>query len=360
MRDRSARALAHEVTTRPSRIRSSPFWLSAILAASIAGTIVALVLRTPAPATLDSATPDATVPLTTKAFDDGRQAQLHIVTGAPRAVTSPRTGRLTDLDCQTGGLIHAGTVPASVDGRPMIAISTTIPLWRNLAVDDRGDDVAALQSELTRLGHPTSIDGVMGASTLRAVESLRAELGLEPQSATIVDVHDFIWIPRAEVTVRSCLGVVGAPVADGDALAELPVDVVSARLITIPTGAAPGQRVLRSNSLSVAVDDSGGVTDPEALAQLAASPEFESATTAGNSMTIPVRWMLSSPVTATVVPPSSLWDIRDGKGCVQPKSGPPRVVDVIGSELGQTFITSTSGEPLTAVFAQPEKERSCR
>lgn len=350
-----------------SRLRPRVHWplvgVAAIVAASVAGTLVALSVPVPAPSVLSTPHPQTIVPVTQRAFADDRQAQLQVNTGPVRAVVSPRPGRLTSLTCRSGGRLESGTAFASIDGDRIVALATAVPLWRELRHGDRGDDVRALQEELARLGQPIHPDGVVGRGTIRAAAAVRGTESARGEAQETVDPADFAWIPEPEVTVAECAGVVGAPVAEGDVLIGLPVAVVAARLTTLPAPATPGARVVRVGSEEVSVDSEGAVTEAEALARIGATAEFLS-TSAGASedTAIPVQWSLETPLNALVVPPSALWDVKDGSACVMPaeKSARPLLVDVLGSELGQSFVRPSEERSATAVRSSPPKSRSCR
>ena len=283
-------------------------------------------------------------------------------TGPVRSVVAPRQGRLTALTCRTGEPLTSGTAFATIDGNPVVALATEIPLWRELAAGDRGDDVRALQTELARLGHPVRSDGVVGRATIQAAEAVRGVRNSAADASTM-NPADFAWIPEPEVTAGECPGVVGAPIENGDVLVGLPVAVVSARLTTLPSPAAEGVRVLRLGSTSIPVTEDGAVTDPDGLARLGSAPEFLAAGAGPSDDTaLPVKWALQKPTNALVVPPSALWDLQLGTACVMPaeKSGRPLLVEVLGSDLGQSFIRSPDGQSPEAVRSTPPTGRSCR
>jgi len=335
--------------------------LSTIIAGSLAAAVVTLALPAQAPATLASAHPADKAIVTERPFDDRRQVQLNIITGAPRLITSPRDGRLTALDCRAGDALKSGTAPIAVDGRRLIALSTDAPLWRTIVLDDTGNDVAGLQAELGRLGHPGAVDGVMGVSTLRALAALRSALDLPADPSPTVDPRDFLWIPDPEVRISGCDAAVGAPVADGDVLLRLPVRIVSAQLSAVPRAAVPGPRMVRSGNAMVPVDERGAVAGDDALSTIAALPEFAAAVGSGrDDPSLPMSWELATPVSTLVVPPASLWDVREGTACIQPVTGKPRLVRLLGSDLGQSFVATGGDAPIRAVRIRPPTGRSCR
>lgn len=349
------------MSSRRPGMRWSILGIAVIVAAGVGGAAVALWAPVPQPSALSTPRPETTVPVTERSFADERQAQLQVSTGPARAVVAPRPGRLTALTCRTGATVASGAAFASIDGAPIVALATAIPLWRELRSGDRGEDVRALQQELARLGHPIQADGVMGRATIRGASTLHGAQADSSESPATVDPADFAWIPEHEVAVGECSGVVGAPVGEGDVLIGLPVAVVSARLTTLPTNATPGPRVMRVGSAVIPVGDDGAVTDDDGLARLGESAEF-AATGGTDDTAIAVQWSLETPLRALALPPSALWDVREGFACVMPaeKSAVPLLVEVLGSELGQSFVRVPEDRSVKAVRSAPPKSRSCR
>jgi peptidoglycan hydrolase-like protein with peptidoglycan-binding domain len=333
-----------------------------IVAASVSGSIVALAVPVPAPRVLSTPRPDTIVPVTERSFVDERQAQLQVSTGPNRSIVAPRAGRLTALTCRSRDRLSSGTAFATIDGSPVVALATALPLWRELRAGDSGDDVRALQSELSRLGHPVQRDGVVGRATLRAALAVRGMQDSAQVDATVVSPADFAWIPESETVVGECPGVVGAPIALGDVLIDLPLSVVSARLTTIPSPAAEGARVVRLGSTSIPVSRDGTVTDIAGLASIATTSEFLAAGVgASEDSAIPVLWSLEKAISALAVPPSALRGIDGRTACVTPgdENRPVRVT-VLGSELGQSIVLTKDGRPLEAVRSVAPKSRSCQ
>jgi peptidoglycan hydrolase-like protein with peptidoglycan-binding domain len=349
--------------SRPSRVSPTLVALGALVVA--AGTAIALVLTVPvdAPQALATATPAATVPVTQRADADERQVQLLLETGAPRAVVTTRAGTVTALHCTTGGALHSGDVVASVDGLPVIALATSVPLWRDLTVDDQGEDVRALQTELSRLGNAVTADGVVGARTLRAARQFLVARGVPRASAPsdTIPATTFTWIPAAEVTVRSCAAVVGAPVPSDGVLVQLPAELRSARLEQLPTDPVEGARRLTVGATTVDIRADGVIDDDAGLRSIGALPEYQSAVaSADGAPTMMGTWALADPLDVDVVPPTALWDLDGGRACVQPAGDRPRLAEVIGSELGQAFVRAAEGERVTRVVTEPDRSRTCR
>lgn len=337
--------------------------LAAIIAA--AGTAIALVLTVPvdAPQALATPTPATVVNATQRTDADERQVQLVLETGAPRAVVTSRQGTVTAFHCTTGGMIHSGDVVATVDGAPVIAMATSVPLWRDLAVGDRGDDVRALQTEIARLGSTVTTDGIVGPGTVRAVRSFLVQHGVPKAGlpADAVPFDAFSWIPAAETAVRSCAAVLGAPVPADGVLVALPAELQSARLEQTPVDAVAGARRLVISSGTVDIGADGIVSEASGLRVIESLSEYQSTVASAEGVpTLNASWALVEPIEVDVVPPTALWDVADGAACVQPAGAGPRRVEVIGSELGQAFVRDPSGTRLDRVRAQPDRKHGCR
>jgi peptidoglycan hydrolase-like protein with peptidoglycan-binding domain len=353
---------------RSTTVSGSLIGLGSLLVAAAAAVGAVVALPTDPPAALQTATPVETVAVTERTDADEHQVQVALDTGAPRSVVTSRTGTVTSSSCSTGGVLRSGTEIARVDDVPVIAFASRTPLFRDLTVDDRGEDVRGLQQELARLGSTIAVDGIVGPGTLRAARSFLLSHDV-PRAAVPDDTIErsaFAWIPATEATVRTCTAVVGAPVDADGTLVELPAELRGARIEQLPSEAVAGAREIAVGQLRTAVDDHGVVTDPAALAQIGALPEYAATVASADGVpTLPATWALAEPLEVHVVPPSALWDIRDHHACVQPVAGDPLQVEVIGSELGESFIRAEPGVEvnpamLARVRAAPDTRRSCR
>jgi len=332
-----------------------------VAAATAVGVVVALPVEPPA--ALATATPAATVAVTQRSDADERQVQLALDTGAPRAVVTTRSGTVTASSCTTGGVLRSGVEIARIDDVPVIAMATGTPLYRDLAVDDRGDDVRGLQQELARLGVPLTADGIVGAGTLRAVRTFLRTHGFERSEVPedVIERSAFAWIPSAETTVRTCTAVVGAPVDADGVLVELPAELRSARVEQLPGDAVDGARRVVVGAVRADVDGQGVVTGPSDLAAIGALPEYAATVASADGVpSLSASWSLRDPLEVRIVPPTALWDVQEGHACVQPVKGHPLLVEVVGSELGQSFVRLDPGDTLDRVRVTPDRGRSCR
>jgi hypothetical protein len=123
-----------------------------------------------------------------------------------RTIRSGLAGTVTGLP-QTGEVIGAGDHLMEVDGRPVVVMAGTRPMWRPFfdGMDD-GPDVEQLEGELSRLGlFEGDPDETFDDDTAVAVEDWRAEIGL-PEGDTI-ELGRIVFLP-SEVRV----GAIGAEV----------------------------------------------------------------------------------------------------------------------------------------------------
>lgn len=97
-------------------------------------------------------------------------------------VAQPADGRdpvLTALP-PAGTRIGEGEVLYELAGRPVFVLASPVPAYRDLAVEDRGADVARLQEALRRLGHYRGpVDGEYGFATAAALGRLYRASGHE-------------------------------------------------------------------------------------------------------------------------------------------------------------------------------------
>lgn len=337
--------------------------LGAMVVAAGAAAAVVIAVPVEPPAALRSATPATTAAVTERTDADERQVQLALDTGAPRAVVTSRPGTVTASSCSAGGVLRSGDVVARIDGESVIALASDMPLWRDLTLDDRGDDVRGLQRALTRLGVDLDADGVVGRATLRAARQFLVDRGVPRRGLPDGSVprDTLTWLPADEAAVQSCVAVVGAPVGAEGTLAQLPAELRGARIDVLPRQPAAGARALQIGSTAAPIDDRGVVSSPEALAAISALPEYASTVASADGVpTLAATWALRQPRTVQVVPPTALFGIDSGRACVQPTSGAPVEVEVLGSELGQSFVRTTDGAGLNRVVAVPDRTRSCR
>jgi peptidoglycan hydrolase-like protein with peptidoglycan-binding domain len=289
------------------------------------------------------------LPVSAEDFTDTRQARVAPEVGVPPELVVTRGGRVTGVDCVPGGTVTSGQVPIVVDGRGVLALATRVPLWRDLSAGTTGDDVRALQEELVRLGEQLTVDGRFGAGTSSAVRDVLDAAGI-PTEGTTVSAADFVWLPAGEVTYGTCDLTVGQQATAGAPFATTVPTVASARLMEPPDDLVPGARVVALGEFVAALDENGTATDPAFLGAVERSPQFQSWLQAPEvaPLEVSVELRLADPLPVVRVPPAALGTVNGDRACVSTNAG-DLPVRIVGSQLGQAYVTTEAG-PLTEVL----------
>ncbi|HQA30209.1 MAG TPA: hypothetical protein PKX10_02145 [Propioniciclava tarda] len=327
-----------------------------VLSAASLGGLVALSVAQPAiPQSLGTAPAASDIEVTSEPFDDARTVQLTLVSGAPRSLAAPSAGTLTQFDCAAGGVLTSGTSPLAIDGTRILVLATAVPLWRDLPTGAKGDDVRALQQELKRLGQDPSSDGdAVGPATLRAFAKLRDASG--GSTASSISLAQVAWIPEPSTSVTSCTGAVGQRVTLGEALASLPPRLSGLKLTAMPGRLVDGLRTLKIGDVTAAVTAVGAVTDPETLSKIAATPAFAAAASDPSKAALVGQYALAQPITISVLPASAVSGAA-GAQCVFGDDRTAVGVSVVGSQLGQSYVTFTGDAPTRVLITPPEGAR---
>src|SRR5262245_14839025 len=153
----------------------------------------------------------------------------------------PLDGTLTSLP-SPGDVIEEGAVIAMIDGRPIVAVVGTTPLWRDLGpgVDD-GADVLEVEQALERLGFAAefdvTVDGDWTDATTRAVKEMQEHFGQDDDGEITRGEVVMIAAPQR---VASVGGVPGQPsseaaieVSGRDQVVSVALDVADASLVAV-------------------------------------------------------------------------------------------------------------------------------
>lgn len=125
-------------------------------------------------------------------------------------------------------------------------------------------------------------------------------------------------------------------IEEGTELADLTVDLTSLTLTHVPEGALVGARTLTVEGVTVELDGENAVTDPAALDVLSQVAALRAATEQ-EGVAVTGTWSLRDPLEVAVIPPHAL-AVQQSGACVV-TSDEVRAVTVVGSELGQSFVT---------------------
>ncbi len=335
----------------------SHVWLVGLCAAATGAAVAIALARAPVPPTIDNALAVDSVNVTQVEFVDTRTVEVQLIEQPGSGLLAPRAGRITASNCTVGGAIESGASTVSIDGSVILNLATATPPWRDLRYGSRGDDVRALQQELVRLGFLDHADGVVGWATLRAFSRAMEHAGGTAPSG-VIPAERIAWLQQTGSSAQSCPSL-GGFAQYGESLVSFPARFTAATVVRTPDGLAPGDRVLLVDGETVALNDELRVTDPESLVRIAESDQFEQMSRSEQPGPLRLQMSLAEPLTASVVPPSSIFGTQGSAGCVI-ESGEVREVDLVGSELGTTLVTFPAGEPARTVQVHPDKSLSCR
>lgn len=343
------------------RVGASSAVLGGLLLVALGGVGVALFGPPPQPRGSEQAAPPSSWPAEATVFADERVVQATPVMAPVARVLVERAGTVTALACTPGEALVAGSAPLHVDGAPVVALATQVPLWRDLAVGSTGEDVAALQRELQRLGHDVAVDGTYGQGTGAAVAELWRGLGVAKPS-TALPRADVVWLPADELEVGECTLTLGEALAPGDALAT-GMPRVSALRFEAPAGAVPGERTMTFAGVTVPLDPGAGgsvtVSDPALLAAVAASPELALVTSGVvEGASLALSYALAAPLDLLAVPPAALADLNGAAGCLV-IDGAGVGVEVVSSSLGLSLVSLPDGVAPPAEVGNPALVPGC-
>ncbi|REJ06379.1 hypothetical protein DY023_06255 [Microbacterium bovistercoris] len=306
-------------------------------------TLAASKTITDTPVVLEDSTDEHSVRVTVKHADD-----IDLLSQAAGVVTSS--------SCTAGSTISSGTSVHSIDDRPIVLLSLASPLWRDFGLGDSGPDVAALKTELHRLGFTTTSGETFKQRDLKAVRELLKRAGVASQ-VNAVTVADFMWMPSPTLTIAACRALVGhrveqdAPIvaADGGA---------SASFAEEPAGLLPGARVLTIDGVEVALSADLSIPS-EAIAVILEAPSYSTAK-ADAEGTAPIELAatvsLVDPVPLASLPPSAILITAGVDGCVGNKWA-TYAVRIVTSQLGRTVVQFDVEE--VPEFVRLEAPASC-
>lgn len=349
-----------------ARLRIAFFALATVTAVLLCGAAILLAVNEWRPVALERPVPLTSAPLTHRAFDDAQTVDVTLEVGEAVTLRSNVGGRVTASTCSADSMVVSGQSSFEVDGFALVSLATTVPLWRDLVPGDSGRDVAALQEQLAALGFNAEGNGIVGPLTIQAVSDLMRQQGNVGQTGGAIPSAAFVWLPSSSVAISRCHISVGERLATDDALATLAAPPTAARVTTPPQALDDAARELVIGDTVVPVDETGVTTDAAALLLLTESTAYrewlgeslaEGARENPAAPTIQGSLRLREPIEVAVVPPGAILDASGDRACVSLGSS-VYPVQILGSELGQTFVHFPEGAP-KAVNPNPIEALSC-
>lgn len=193
--------------------------------------------------------PAATAKVTRQTLVDTQTENGELGHGPPVEVAGKLAGTLTALPA-VGSTVERGQAICWVDDTPVVLLYGTLPVYRPLAPDTEGADVAQFESNLAALGYRGfTVDRKYTAQTATAVKKWQKDLGLA-QTGTIELGR--LFYAAGPVLVDSQSATVGADIAPDAPLLSY---TGSARLITVDLDVADQRLAVTDAAVTVTLPD---------------------------------------------------------------------------------------------------------
>jgi len=260
------------------------------------------------------------------------------------APATQASGTLTALKIAPGTEVKTGTVVGSVNNRKLVAYASKAPLFRDIHKGLKGADVKTAQQLLKDLNFYTgSVDGNADATTEKSIKAFNKHYGWGKDNSTFA-LASLVWVGQAPVAVSEVSVTLGSSVSPGTELFKTTASLAAIVVAETPNLPTEGDVTLTVNGVTVPyVVGSGAVTEPDAVAQIAATM----GTTTEGVGTV----ALVSPQVVGTVPSSAVVSDESGATCifadvtagpfaVTPLGGTLGTVDLDESLVGQAVLTN--------------------
>jgi peptidoglycan hydrolase-like protein with peptidoglycan-binding domain len=296
-----------------------------------------------APRQLRAASEVTSAPVGREELADERTVKISFTRSPAPPLVVGLGGRVTATSCTAGDALKSGQPVARIDNTPLIALATSVPLYRNLRQGDQGDDVKALQRELVRLGYGVKADGTLDNRTTVAVKQLQKAAGVDRPDGTIA-YGQILWLPAPSVVPDSCELVQGGYASPGQAFAKASAQLRSIVVNSVPPNAVAGERVIRVMGVTGPLDKGGTATDPQFLGQVAGTREYRLVGAGDKEPDLTAVIALKDRIAALKVPPGALFGVTGDRGCIQ-SGAKAFAVRIVGSRLGATLVAPAGDAP---------------
>lgn len=349
----------------PQRRGNGAVALLCLASAAVAAALIAFMLYQPLPASLATAAAPEWITLTEEELTDSRLVDLDLTFGEESTLRSPVTGLITGSGCSAGATIASGTTTFRVEKLPLVSLHTAIPLWRDLSFGVEGDDVAALQRELSRLGYLVTETERFDWQTWVAWDALAETLGGDTEYGSLA-LAQVLWLPEADTRVAACPLGLGHAATQGEPLVTLPRPLLAGAVTNYPTDLVPGARRLVVDAVDIEVDDVGQLS-PAGLASLEGTDSFTTFSLSPDDAAPTAELVLADPVIVYPVPPAAVAMAGDTDGCVTLDTGDDAAdtaavtvaVTVVASRLGRSYISFVDPTEATRIQARADRGLTC-
>lgn len=332
--------------------RVSIAWLLLAVLAAVALSVGACALWMPdrAPLVLEQAREITESPVGTQEYNGAENASITVTLSAQRDLIVNASGTVTGNFAESG--VESGKPALAVNGRSVVALNTSTPLYRDLAVGDRGADAKALNAELARLG--LGADGesdTYARATATAVAKLMKGAGNGDDADGALHMADVLWIPVQAAAVTAWQGVPGAQIAAGSVVGSIPGGISKLALRSGIASDHDRSFTLLGETTTLPAGATE-INDPAFCAKVSATEAFRHMDpTMVASSGLDASVALTQPVQVMRVPAAAVFGVDRANGthgCVA-SDGRVIPVGIVGSELGVSLVQADDGSTLATV-----------
>ncbi|SFR78407.1 Putative peptidoglycan binding domain-containing protein [Microbacterium azadirachtae] len=331
----------------------------ALACGAVVGAVVAYYMLPIASGVLAPNPKETAFPITQVDYSDERALPLEPSFSAGVELRAYVSGIVTQTSCTPGMPVASGKALLTVNGKPVIALAAKEPFYRDLGWGDKGADVDSLRGALSSLGYAVDASGEFDDDVFDALTSLQDTENLATSDG-LFHISDFLWVPMSSPAIATCEATVGQSVGPGATVATT-ARILSSLSVTraAAEGLVPGARTVSVFEVAVTLPESGVLTDPAVLTQIANAPDSRGKLTVdkdGKAAAISGTSRLVEPLQIAAVPPASVFGVQGLRGCVEAQGG-TYPVTVVGANLGMSLVRF-DGVPPADVLLHP-KPGSC-
>ena len=215
-------------------------------------------------------------PASSQEYSGTQQVNVVPTIAADRQLPGNATGTVTEN--WMAGELRSGSRAYQVNDRTVVALHTATPLYRDLKVGDRGEDVRSLNDELSRLGYDSvPQSGEYNRNTGNGWRQLMVDAGNSDgagEDDMNLRLSDPMWIPPDSVKVQGWSATRGSAVQAGAPLGTGPGGLVRLAI----RGGKPSDEGRPLTVFGVAAPLAPGttdITDGELLQRIAATEGYQ-------------------------------------------------------------------------------------
>lgn len=304
-----------------------------------------------------------------------REVSVALAWSRPDAIFAPAlTGSIEQVRMEPGSVINDLDRPLVVGGIERLAYRSPAPFDRPLRSGDRGRDVSALNTMLSKLGLPSSPGAAFTASTARGVEALRRQLGAPAWPEPVFDPSWVLFLPADPFEVAEVGVLVGQPApSPGTQLATSQPRLRDA--VLRPKAAAASEPTVSSSGPPTRLQpipiDAGERLEVAGV-ELAVTPERDrvdpSSLSTLQTLVDPASGTVDALVTrspepgSTMVPAAAAFSAGDGRVCVRRRRGDDIrsvTVAIRREQFGTVNVTGDLREGDEVQLGVPAADRLC-